>query len=1265
MKITIALLVVIFLFFFGCTEMTRDEVNTCYSLTSKSFDYIPYCETTNSCYARLNTLFKTNFEIPTENDLYHLKNSVARSWFYYNKSIKEIENISKQCLTKNASTIPGQVNQTRFYIKEAFNEMDKYMKKSFEIILKEYKFLDSEDIKLIPEEKIYDDYIYFKQILTELESGSTKSNSYISFFTKKVENFKNSNSDLPSNLIEKDSFYMQALNITSNKLLDELELNNVKIDFYFLSTPINNLFTYFEDLIYKKQSITALSQLPTNQLMILYSDLTGEKHSALEQFSLLINNYNENFKQLSTRKIQLWENVENEYNTTKNLRNSSKDNENIEYIRTNLVSEKIISNTDIEKLFLENENRLILLRKDKFENRLTIGKEISNLKEINNNFLILTKHYLEKKFENNTLITNACDKKASDILKIKNDSSELEKIYSDLIFYAKQTLNSADLKPEFCKKTIQKEKEYFEGKNNFELLKAKQIDITKECFSFLDEVFLQSNFNELKKIYEQLKKETVTNENIFYFKEACEKIKMQVENEIYSNKNIIEIENNYKILNNLKNELILVEQYSKKSQKPQINEIEKEINFYNNYRQDNKFDYIKIINIIEELNERLIMFNQKTITYLDKEKIETIINNIKFINHSKNLIVANTDFNSEITIEIHNPFKEISKEVSFKVPFKISIQNVDFVKDYLTGENQSVIILSKIPFGTSKIIASYKNKIEYEIIEKIILATNKESLIEKRINIKNDEIFSKSLFSVESQKHTKLIITLNKKEISYVIENNKINFVLDDVSKNSEIILYFYINDLITLEKNIKDITNIDLENQTIEYELKLKNNIGKKLNSNILIDFKNDFYVKKINIYDEKFTNKQITIINDQILLKNIEFIENEQKTFVMVAQINNSKEYYSNQLLNLKNNLFEINNFLSKEIEKHLTYKFSEEWLKTAQKLINQANKEIEQDNILKAKENQILLVKNELIEKISIYENILLELKELNLLSDFDKLQNVLGVAKENLNSSDEKKMLSSLILLNDLNFDIDSKIKGELNTFLEKLSEIDPNQNFIADEIKNKIYNLLNSKNSLSELKSNFLKIKIDYENFLKSSENNEINKISKINELKNKINDAKNLIYLLRKELSIDSEKLVEIRFIPPITISRLDKLELSLNSNKENEFLEKEFEIINIHNELLSAYSDIKKQAITKFNESVENNFDAVLLKNAKENIDNNNYILSMFSLNEKQDNNFNIIGIVPIILILIILIVIAIYSKKNNKDSKKIEDEIKSSWED
>ncbi len=120
----IAGIIILVLLSFGCTQMSRTEKNLCYSLATKSYAYVPVCETEQSCFTKVSELFKTSLAAEEENQLYSIKNHVARSWFFYNKAVTESKTVAALCQKGDASELSGAINQTQLYINGAFNELD-------------------------------------------------------------------------------------------------------------------------------------------------------------------------------------------------------------------------------------------------------------------------------------------------------------------------------------------------------------------------------------------------------------------------------------------------------------------------------------------------------------------------------------------------------------------------------------------------------------------------------------------------------------------------------------------------------------------------------------------------------------------------------------------------------------------------------------------------------------------------------------------------------------------------------------------------------------------------------------------------------------------------------------------------------------------------------------------------------------------------------------------------------------------------------------
>jgi hypothetical protein len=1264
MKYKIIICIFLFLLIFGCSELSREEQNLCESMTSKSFDYIPYCSSEDACFSRLNGLISTDFEIPTNNKIYHLKNDFARSWYFYNKAIKSIEEVNDICDSKNISNLPGEINQSRFYLEEAFEETDSGIKKSLEIISQEVNFLEREDIHLIKEEKIYDSYTSFKQIIAEISEESPKSDSYISFYNEKFEKFKNSSSKIPSNLIEKDSIYLSLLN--SKHFLPE-EIANINIKnkgkIYSLSDSFDNFFDYFKNWFLREESLGELKKLPTKEIMLLYSDISSEKNSVLENFSKQITTYNNNYIIIKNKRNELYEKINSLQDKATKLINEN-NNEEINFLYNKLFSENISNEINEYELYEENNQKLISFRKNKAMNKFSIGKEINEAKELINNYEYIIKKSKEKSINENQKIKEKCNSISEEILNYENTNFQIKNLFSEMMFYANRTLKNEESKFYFCKKTILLKEYYLTAKKDFELLKAKQIDLTKNCFSYLDKVLLKSNLEELKTLYIELKKEKVTESNLFYFKEACEKLKSQTNKELKNSNYFEEILIDFKQLKSIKADFELLVDFFDSKQKTNLGELNKKIESYEDFIKNDELILENFAGKEKEISIQLNSDIDRFSEILKEEKIDEITKNVAISNNS-GVAYLNKEFKSELIVKIDNPFEEIKEEVLITIPLEVDFNNNELIIDYFKGREKTLVKLNKIPNGITNLVGSYKSNINYEIDKKVIFANNKNSVIEYELNILNKEIFSKVFFEIESFKNNKINVFFNGKETDFLENKGKLSFVLEDISNKSNILIHFYTDSLITLKNKKINVKDLDLHTQIIEYELIAKNNYSEKITADLLIDFFKNTLVEEINLYDSEFVNKRINFIDEYILLKNIEFFSGEEKEFLLILKINNSKEYYSRVLEDLSIKLINIDDKLRNDILNHLTYEFSENWIKKSIDLITRANEKIENNLYLENKNKEIELIRNKLKENLKYLEETNDELTKIGLINSSDNLVGIINKNKQLIDSNNYNDLVLVLKNLNDLNFYLEDSIKDELNIIKEDLDEIDNEElDFEKEELLKNISNLLNLKN-YNDLKENYLKIKDDYANLLlKETEiqNENLEESQKVNNL---LIESKGLIEIIRRELDFESLELINIRFIPPITKNRLEQLEEKLNEYNE-ELLENKFEILNINNELKNAYSEIKYQAIKKYNQAIDEGINKSTLKKARELIDNNNYVSSMFTLeNNNNTPTFDFIGIIPIALILIISIVIVFIKKQKNQEEDKTKNIVEESWKD
>lgn len=1243
--------------------MSREEKNLCDSLTSQSFDYIPFCDNEKECYTRVNNLFKTDFKIETDNYLYHFKNHLARSWYYYNKAVIEIKKISKECKDENPNKLPGLVNQSKYYLSESFEEIDKALKKSFEIVKKEKEYLKNQEVSLIKEEKIYDDYLLFEQILLEINTNNYKSDSYASFYAKKIDNFRKSTNYLPKNLIEEDSIFIKISDL-STFFPEEIKEIEEKVKIFSFSESFDNIFDYFKNWFFTSESISELKKLPTKELMILYSDVAGEKNSVTENFFELINNYSGNYNMLKSKENALKSELEKSYFLAETELKKSVTHEDIYFLQKELFSENIIINSNIDETFNKIKNERIVFRQQDLKKDLSFGYKFSEIKDLKNSFDFIYSELLKTNIQSSQKIFEKCKIIAQNNLKLKNELIELRPVYDNLIFNSKILEKKSSLDADLCRKVIELKKEYLEGTNSIEILKAKQIDLTKDCFLYLEEIFSKIKLNELEKMFLILKEEEVTSKNLYYFKESCENIRLQVNNEISDQTKIIELEQKYESLLKIKEDFLLLVSFFGSRQKTIIDKVSAEISFFDEHRKNEFFDIISILGkedgLIKRIDEKINTFE----IVLKKEKIDEIIKNITFEN--KENIIFDEEVNSEVLITITNPFNSINEEISFTAPFEIDLNRKYLIKDYFKGSEKTLIKLKNVPKGKTYLGGNYKTNLDFEINTTVLYTSNKNSIIEKEIIIKNEEIFRKAFFEINTIKNNKIVVSKDGINQEFIEKDKKISFVLNNVSKSSNIKVYFYTNSLISINTSYLKIKNIDEKNQIIEKELLIKNTSGEKLTADLLIDFVNDFSVEEVNIYDEGFINKRINFIDDYILIKNIKFFGLEEKRFLLVSKISNLRNYYENILNNLKENILEISPELYNKINLHIKLDYSSEWVKKSDKLIDEANKMIFENNILIQKEVDLSLLKNDLNEQLNYLTNSISELEELGLLEDSFKLREFISSIEEEIDSDNLDNLTDLLIKLNDLNFNINNSIIKELNKIEEFLNSgnFDNALFYKKEEILEKINNIKNFEDNPLTINQKFLEIKSMFNELKNNIEKIDGETKDEIKYIKNVIEESFKLIILIEKELSFSNEELIDIKFIKPITNSRLNKLKEKLEELENSDLEKNKSEILNIYNELKSAYNKIKTEAIKRYNIAIDNNESENKLLSAKENIDNNNFVSSMFSLSGTNNSpQVNIIGIIPIIVIIVSLIIFSIYNKKKNKIKNLSNSEIEELW--
>ena len=125
-----------FLFFLvfcsGCLagqKLSIEERLTCIDLTSKSYAFVPQCNSESDCFQKVERAFfgfsQEYFSKNVSTELYYYKNDLALSWFYYNKALANIREINNICnLQENLQNLEAQVNEFNRNLQNAFGKAD-------------------------------------------------------------------------------------------------------------------------------------------------------------------------------------------------------------------------------------------------------------------------------------------------------------------------------------------------------------------------------------------------------------------------------------------------------------------------------------------------------------------------------------------------------------------------------------------------------------------------------------------------------------------------------------------------------------------------------------------------------------------------------------------------------------------------------------------------------------------------------------------------------------------------------------------------------------------------------------------------------------------------------------------------------------------------------------------------------------------------------------------------------------------------------------
>ncbi len=1155
--IFIAGIILLFLLFlFGCTELSGSEKGLCYTLSTKSYTTIPACDTEDSCFSKVNELFKTKFNYSQESKLFELKNNVARSWLFFNKANAKIKNVGKICQGTDYSELPSELNEAQNYLEQSFSALDEAMKQSFEFIGAEEEYLTEQKIDIIKEEKIFDSLTELRQIITELNTGPTNSDSYVSYYLNKAQTFSNSNitKGIPP-LIEKQPILTETYNFTEESILKKLGITN---EYWFptLNSAFENGRNYFENLIYSKQGILSLKKFPVSEFTTLYSNLGGKDTSALKRFIDLTNRTSTNIETTQNSINLLWKENEKKLIECKNNFNTLEDYSSFEDLYSSLLGAIAINKTETKDKLDRIIKETRTLSEKKSKGSLAMGGELSTLKRYSAELSELNLRITLEKENYTSKLSSACDNLAKTIKsEIPSESEELSKLIYDTQFDSTKILSTTGKeKLTYCSKLNKELTLLKNAKKDSAAFAAERKDSAKDCFTYLEKIFHVVELNELKNTHKELSKTQVTKENLTEFIDSCENIKRQVEYIIGEDEEVIACEKEilYAEKNLLTlNEISLYDNSSKITQTQ--NQYTLRLIEYKKYFNKNGTQYNAKLDILlpikSNLNEKIKNLNNE-IKQAIKENITNYAQSNIQINQINDFVAENEkDYNSIIEILIPNPFETISEEILLKVPIKPKkiTRMGECINKIVPEKDYSTIILACLPAGGTSIEIAQEETLDTIETEELLFASNKESLIKRTITLTNTSTIEKALLHTALPNGTTKTVVLNKeKEIKAYSETETLFFALEKIRPKEEITIYFYVDNLINIITTINNKTlNADI--QKITYLSIAKNTLPKKVSANLLLDIPINSNVETFYIYKNGNEIVSGKPQGNYLLIPNQIFEEKQTINYEIQLTVNNYYSYYLEELTKQREELILLGEIDSAKSISDLIAQGEKSPIKTLQA------KYLETTALL----NKLNLAKNEKLSQNLLKQNVLDKIEELR--SQIEEFNN-LGLNKEateietliqgvlNLDFGKQSNITKAFDTLSKKTFSFDDTLKENANNLLKKVEEVTKNTS--SEELIKLKEKFLKEKQSFEQLfpfnpiegKENYTSLQKTLTAIINLKEELDQNSTKKIKENQKEINKFKEINLKLIEELDLffaSGQNSIKNKIIPPITQSRL------------------------------------------------------------------------------------------------------------------------------
>ncbi|MCR4336065.1 MAG: hypothetical protein NUV57_06055 [archaeon] len=287
MQTRLILLISFILFFSGCLDnATIEDRLACLELTSYSFTSVPDCISQEKCFEQVQAKFSFNETIlnsKVQESIFNTENHLARAWLFLNKAKANLKIINNQCYSaKKLSSIPQQVNELNSNIVTVAEEIDSFNKEAAKAITFEINNLESEDINIVREEFLFDDYVILNQNIVDFSEKNIHNTTYASRFLFEAEKFNILAETLELQNIVNETTLFSILSENDKTILAESKKQDFPIT--FIAPIFTGLSDFLNNFFALSGSVQSLKNLPSFELFSALNNLLGSENSAASSF---------------------------------------------------------------------------------------------------------------------------------------------------------------------------------------------------------------------------------------------------------------------------------------------------------------------------------------------------------------------------------------------------------------------------------------------------------------------------------------------------------------------------------------------------------------------------------------------------------------------------------------------------------------------------------------------------------------------------------------------------------------------------------------------------------------------------------------------------------------------------------------------------------------------------------------------------------------------------------------------------------------------